>query len=232
MQKEKCTTPYMVGKIHTKMELLGDLQKLFSSVGYWGIPITKKMVVRRRGLQTQLNHHLVMRLSGWRMPARSANNLPPTCRPIGGRRLRAALPLTTTLLFLAWADCVAASFVPPKLRPAVVAMMSSSRSLPPIGASAGAGVPRRTIHPDGGSFGLEDFDDNGDTTTSEIVDYGGGGGATDHSRSIDRNDRRLFLSSLFASSLPLGFFMTPSPAFAAAKGAAEYDLEYYMRDLL
>jgi hypothetical protein len=145
---------------------------------------------------------------------------------------RAALPLATTLLFLAWADCVAASFVPPKLRPAVVAMMSSSRSLPPIGASAGAGVPRRTIHPDGGSFGLEDFDDDGDTTTSEIVDYGGGGGATDHSRSIDRNDRRLFLSSLFASSLPLGFFMTPSPAFAAAKGAAEYDLEYYMRNLL
>lgn len=48
MQKEKCTTPYMVGKIHTKMELLGDLQKLFPSVGYWGIPITKKMVVRRR----------------------------------------------------------------------------------------------------------------------------------------------------------------------------------------
>jgi len=98
--------------------------------------------------------------------------------------------------------------------------------------SAAVVCGRRTIHPDGGSSGLEDFDDDGDTTTSEIVDYGGGGGATDHSHSIDRNDRRLFLSSLFASSLPLGFFTTPSPAFAAAKGAAEYDLEYYMRDLL
>lgn len=62
MQKEKCTTPYMVGKIHTKMELLGDLQKLFPSVGYWGIPITKKMVVRRRGLQTHLtSRHATLR---------------------------------------------------------------------------------------------------------------------------------------------------------------------------
>ena len=154
-----------------------------------------------------------------------ANNLTLTCQPIGGRRLR-ALPLITTLLFFARADG-AASFVPPR-RPAAVAM-SPSRS-PPIGASAGAGGAPRAIHPGGGFFGLDDFEDDCDTTTSEIVDYGGGG-AIDPSRSLDRNDRRLFLSSLFASSLPLGF-VTPSPAFAAAKGAAEYDLEYYMRDLL
>ena len=48
--------------------------------------------------------------------------------------------------------------------------------------------------------------------------------------SIDGNDehRRLFLSSMIAASTVLG---TSSPAYAA-KGAAEYDFEYYMRDLL
>lgn len=50
--------------------------------------------------------------------------------------------------------------------------------------------------------------------------------------SIDVNDehsnRRLFLSSMIAASTVLG---TSSPAYAA-KGAAEYDFEYYMRDLL
>jgi hypothetical protein len=153
-----------------------------------------------------------------------ANNLQPIRRPIGGRRLR-ALPLTTTLLSFAWADGVA-SFVPPK-RPALV-MTSSSHNIPPIGVYAGTDAPI-TIHPGGVSFGL-DFDGDGDATISEIIDYGGGG-ATGHSRSLDRSDRRLFLSSLFASSLPFGA-MAPSPAFAAAKGAAEYDLEYYMRDLL
>ena len=50
--------------------------------------------------------------------------------------------------------------------------------------------------------------------------------------SIDGNDehsnRRLFLSSMIAASTVLG---TSSPAYAV-KGAAEYDFEYYMRDLL
>ena len=50
--------------------------------------------------------------------------------------------------------------------------------------------------------------------------------------SIDGNDehsnRRLFLSSMIAASTVLGI---SSPAYAA-KGAAEYDFEYYMRDLL
>ena len=79
MQKEKCTTPYMVGKIHTKMELLGDLQKLFPSVGYWGIPITKKMVVRRRGLQTQLNHLVIARHATLRLAqARPLGEQPST----------------------------------------------------------------------------------------------------------------------------------------------------------
>mmetsp|Transcript_20463 Transcript_20463/g.44421 ORF Transcript_20463/g.44421 Transcript_20463/m.44421 type:complete len:402 (-) Transcript_20463:484-1689(-) len=52
-----------------------------------------------------------------------------------------------------------------------------------------------------------------DDGTSEMIDCGG---------------RRLFLSSLAASSALLG--LPVSPAYAA-KGAAEYDLEYYMRDL-
>ena len=51
--------------------------------------------------------------------------------------------------------------------------------------------------------------------------------------SIDGNDehsnRRLFLSSMTAASTVL--LGISSPAYAA-KGAAEYDFEYYMRDLL
>ena len=43
------------------------------------------------------------------------------------------------------------------------------------------------------------------------------------------SNRRLFLSSMIASTM-LGI---SSPAYASkAKGAAEYDFEYYMRDLL
>ena len=108
-------------------------------------------------------------------------------------------PLLLTTLYFTQTDDVA-SFVPPKRAVSPPSHIKAIRS---------------------GGFG---FDFDGDT--AEIVDYGG---VNDRSRSLDYNDRRSFLSSLFASSL-LGV-TAPSPAFAA-KGAAEYDLEYYMRDLL
>ncbi|KAL3827011.1 hypothetical protein ACHAXA_000075 [Cyclostephanos tholiformis] len=66
-----------------------------------------------------------------------------------------------------------------------------------------------------------------DTMASfQVRDIVDSGGVTGNSRMLDHNDRRFFLSSLLASPL-LGV----TPAFAV-KGAAEYDLEYYMRDLL
>jgi len=53
-----------------------------------------------------------------------------------------------------------------------------------------------------------------------------------YSRLLDApNKRRLFLLSLVPVSSLLGVTAVGPPAFAA-KGAAEYDLEYYMRDLL
>jgi len=49
--------------------------------------------------------------------------------------------------------------------------------------------------------------------------------------SLHGSNRRSFLSSMLAPSAVLGLATSsPSPAWAA-KGAAEYDLEYYMRDL-
>lgn len=53
-----------------------------------------------------------------------------------------------------------------------------------------------------------------------------------YSRLLDApNERRLFLLSSVSVSTLLGVIAVGPPAFAA-KGAAEYDLEYYMRDLL
>lgn len=48
--------------------------------------------------------------------------------------------------------------------------------------------------------------------------------------SEDAGNRRLLLSSMLSASTIMGA-SSPSPVYAA-KGAAEYDLEYYMRDLL
>ena len=46
--------------------------------------------------------------------------------------------------------------------------------------------------------------------------------------SEDAGNRRLLLSSMLSAST----ILSASPPVYAAKGAAEYDLEYYMRDLL
>jgi hypothetical protein len=66
-----------------------------------------------------------------------------------------------------------------------------------------------------------------DTKEKNIIDCAD----RNYSRLLDApNERRLFLLSSVSVSL-LGVTTVGPPAFAA-KGAAEYDLEYYMRDLL
>ena len=58
----------------------GGFTKIISICGiYWGIPITKKMVVRRRGLQTQLNHLVIARHATLRLAqARPLGEQPST----------------------------------------------------------------------------------------------------------------------------------------------------------
>ena len=132
----------------------------------------------------------------------------PSIRRPGGSHRRSVL---VTTLLLSRVDRVA-SFVTAKCTGI------SSPDLPILNGSAGGVAPKtRTVRSNGSCFYLDD-------DTSDIVDDCGVTGTI--SRSHHQNDRRFFLSSLLASSL-LG--ATPANA---AKGAAEYDLEYYMRDLL
>ena len=67
-----------------------------------------------------------------------------------------------------------------------------------------------------------------DSKKKNIIDFAD----MNYSRLLDApNKRRLILLSSVPVSSLLGVTAVGPPAFAA-KGAAEYDLEYYMRDLL
>ena len=67
-----------------------------------------------------------------------------------------------------------------------------------------------------------------DSKKKNIIDFAD----MNYSRLLDApNKRRMFLLSSVPVSSLLGVTAVGPPAFAA-KGAAEYDLEYYMRDLL
>ena len=70
------------------------------------------------------------------------------------------------------------------------------------------------------SFGLNDGDGDG-MNKIHLSSY------SEDNDDANNNRRRIFLSSMLTTSTIL---VGSSPAFAA-KGAAEYDLEYYMRDL-
>jgi hypothetical protein len=75
------------------------------------------------------------------------------------------------------------------------------------------------------SVRLDLVDDSKEKNIIDCVDR-------NYSRLLDApNERRLFLLSSVSVSSFLGVTAVGPPAFAA-KGAAEYDLEYYMRDLL
>lgn len=158
------------------------------------------------------------------IPAGASDGISFIRRHGGRRNPRQLLPLTTLLLFVR-ANRVS-SFVSAKCR---CAGTSSTTYVPLLDESAGcAGGTARTkntirFH----GFGPDDLDDD---ASADIVEDGGLATTRDiisRSRYHRDGNRRSFLSSLPLASSLLG----ANPAYAA-RGAAEYDLEYYVRDLL